>query len=75
MRNSYGVTLRATTGPMTVKCESRAEAERVRRVIAKWRRQQGDQDWKTLEELAKLAIERKGIDKEEIVSEFRRKSE
>ena len=73
MRESYGVTLQTTTGPMTIKCSSRTEAERVRRVIAKWWRQQGAQDWRTLERLARLAIERKGIPAEEIISEFRRK--
>lgn len=71
-RENYGVTLQTTLGPMTIKCSSRTEAERVRRVMAKWWRQQGAQDWKTLETLARFAIERKGIDREEIISEYRR---
>ncbi len=75
MRDNYGVTLQTTTGPVKIKCSSRTEAERVRRVMAKWWRQQGAQDWKTLESLAGLAIERKGVDKEEIISEYRRSLE
>ena len=75
MRDKYGVTLQTTTGPMTIKCSSRTEAERVRRVIAKWWRQSGAQDWKTLNDLAELAKVRPGTPAEQIISEFRRKSE
>jgi hypothetical protein len=73
MRESYGVTLHTTTGPMTIKCATQTEAKRVQRVIAKWWRQQGEQDWQTQEALARLAIERAGIHAEEIISEYRRK--
>lgn len=60
------------TGPMIIDCESRTEYNRVRRVILKWKRQSGAQDWKTQTELAELAKQRPGKPGEIIIGEFRR---
>ena len=71
-RNHYGVTLFTDAGPMTLKYASRAEAQRVRRTIAMWLKQGNGNHWRTLQDIAILARERKGVHSDEIICEYRR---
>jgi len=75
MRKSYGVRLKGTSGQETIWCDTRADANRVRRVYKQWVKESGWTGWKTLEALAELAQQRQGKSAAEIIGEFRRTGE
>jgi ribonuclease HI len=72
MRKSYGVRLKGTSGQETIWCDTRTDANRVRRVYKQWVKENGWTGWKTLEALADLALQRQGKSTAEIIGEFRR---
>jgi len=72
MRQRYGVKLIGVSGQETIWCGTRTAANRVRRVYRQWVKEGGWTGWRTLEELANLAVNRPGKSVAEIIGEFRR---
>lgn len=74
LRARYGVELRGVSGQETIWVTTRAEANRIRRVIAMWCKDINNcTDAITLEALATLAQERKGRPAIEIITEFNKR--
>ncbi len=69
-RDKYGAALLTDIGYIKIECNTRSEANRIRHVVAKWYRKGGVRDWKTVEALGKLALERPGIPAEYIITEY-----
>jgi len=75
MRESFGIILKGASGQETVLCDTRTDANRVRRVYRQWIKESGWTGWRTLQELANLALQRRGESVAEIIGEFRRMGE